>query len=224
MQKKIKSGAPPAYSAGYELDVSRGVRLKFVALQMPQMKIFLRKFTNIFNTEQMRHKFRRWVVEYRHLQREYLARLKVLTDAVTPIQSIVRGFNGRNKFRRCLEQHLQSKSEEARRRWSVLQLQCYARLWMLKGRVAKRLRARLENRHGRAAGLIQKIFRGFLSRGLTVELEKQKVLRHLRKWSHGISNHLVNMKGMFLPMWVSPCSYILGVLFSCGHTATSNQS
>lgn len=198
MQRKIKTAASAPYSAGYELDVSRSVRLKFVALQMPQIKIFLRKFTNKFNTEQMRHKFRRWIEVYRHLQKEYLARLKVQTDAVIPIQSIVRGFNGRNKFRRCWRQHLHRKAEEARRHWSILQLQCFARLWMLKGRVAKRLRARLENRHGRAAGLIQKTVRGFLSRGHTVELEKQKVLRHLRKWSHGISNHLVNMKGGYI--------------------------
>lgn len=195
MQKRVKTPAPVSYSAGYELNVSRGVRLKYVALQMPQMKIFLQKFSNKFNHVQMNHKFRQWVKVYRYLQEQYRARMKVLTEAITPIQSIVRGFNGRNKFRRHKDRCQTVKAEEIRKRWSVYQIQCFARWWMVRQKVARRLRLRLENRHGKAAVLIQKSFRGFLSRGRTVELEKQKLLRHLRKWSHGISNHLVNMKG-----------------------------
>ncbi len=194
MQKKAKTPAA-AYSAGYELNVSRGVRLKYVALQMPQMKAFLLKFSRKFNHVQTQHKFRQWVHVYRYLQEKFAARMKALTIAITPIQAIVRGFNGRNKFRRHKDCYLRDKAEEVRKRWSIYQIQCFARLWIVRNKVARRLRMRLNNRHDKAAILIQKSFRGFLSRALTVEIEKQKLLRHLRQWSHGISNHLVNMKG-----------------------------
>lgn len=195
IRAKTPKTATTTFSAGNELNVSRSVRLKYVALQMPQMKAFLHKFSKKFSYAKMHHKFRQWVKVYRYLQEQYLARMAVLTNAITPVQAIVRGFNGRNKFRRHKDSYQRAKAEEIRKRWSVYQIQCFARWWLVRQKVARRLRLRLANCHGKAAVLIQKRFRGFLSRALTVELEKQKLLRHLRQWSHGISNHLVNMKG-----------------------------
>lgn len=183
------------YSAGFELNLPRSIRLKVVALQMPQVQKFLRKFSNKINSQQLYYKFQRWLSVYSawRVQKEQLM-LQRYTAAV-PIQRIVRGFNGRHRFKRCLLQKQQQVVVEERRRWSMYQLQCFARLCILRHRASKALAIKRINKHGRAATAIQRTFRGFYSRGMTVELEKKKLIKQLRKWSHGISNHLVNMKG-----------------------------
>lgn len=186
------------YSAGFELNLPRSIRLKVVALQMPQMQKFLKKFSTKINTQQMYYKFNRWLSVYKDWKRQQLHTVQARHEAAVPIQRIVRGFNGRNKFKRCWQQKLQSIVVEEKRKWSMYQLQCFARLCVLKHRAAKSLVIKRANKRGKAATLIQKTFRGFFSRGMTVEVEKRKLIKQLRKWSHGVSNHLINMKGTYI--------------------------
>jgi hypothetical protein len=191
LTKAMSKGAK--YSAGYELNVSRGVRLKFVALQMPVMVRFLRKFTAKFAQIQLAHKFRRWKDNYNIWKIQHLEELQKQTVAAIPIQAIIRGYNGRKRVSRMNSAAIEAVEEK--RRWSMYQIQCFVKLWQTKFRAMRKAGVRMLLRQNMAATMIQKIFRGFLSKAHTVEVERLKLLRQLRKWSHGISNNLVNMKG-----------------------------
>jgi hypothetical protein len=113
--------------------------------------------------------------------------------AVIPIQAAVRGFNGRRRFNRIQSSRIEAF--EKKKQWSMYQIQLFVKLWLRRFRAQRHIGARREMLRNLSAILIQKVFRGFLSKAHTVELEKLKLIRQLRKWSHGISNHLVNMKG-----------------------------
>lgn len=197
MSNIVKKPQTPSmkYSAGFELNLPRSIRLKVVALQMPQMQKFLKKFSSKINTLQIRYKFHRWLSVYKEWKDQCLKLKAVHDKAATPIQRIIRGFNGRKRFARLWKLRQESMIVEEKRRWSMYQIQCFARLCVLKRRAAQRLIEKKADKRGKAATLIQKMFRGFFSRGTTVDLEKRKLIKQLRKWSHGISNHLVNMKG-----------------------------
>lgn len=207
------------YTAGYELNVSRGVRLKFVALQMPLMLRFLRKFSTKFNKIQLTLKFGRWKNSYFVWKQKYLAVLHRHTKAAIPIQSIIRGFNSR---RRVIKLRSEVTEEvEQKKRWSMYQMQCFARMWVLKHRALKRSSARSMLKQNMAAIMVQKTFRGWLSRVRVIELEKLKLLRQLRKWSHGVSHHLVNMKGTVqycsVLQWSAQSFSLFLILGCCSH-------
>lgn len=181
------------YSAGYELKVSRGVRLKFVALQMPVMINFLRKFATKFALIQLEYKFYRWKDKYMAWKAGHLEEMQRKTAAAIPVQAVIRGFNSRNRVKRV--RSAQVVTVEEKRKWSMYQIQCFVKLWSKKFRARQRAATRQHLRQNMAATIIQKMFRGFLAKGYTVEVERKKLLHQLRKWSRGISNTLVNMKG-----------------------------
>jgi hypothetical protein len=200
MNKKGQSSsgaahAPMNYSIAFKGNLSRGMKLKVIALQMPQVQVFLKKFSSKVNISLLRLKFDRWLQFNKAARDQFFKILKRKNEAATSIQRIMRGILGIRLFVRLKRAREIEVAIEAKKRVSMYVIQCFVMVLVRKRRALKLARLYQTERRKYYAKMIQKAIRGFLSRGHTIALEKLKLIRQLRKWSHGVSSHLLNMKG-----------------------------
>lgn len=172
---------------------SRTQRLLIVALQIPVVDNLLREIGRQKVLRAQERRFNVWK-EFTAKKREIDNRLKALRNtSARTIQCLIRCFLSRRRVaRRRVERHL---AQEKRQNDAAIRIQSFFRYILACRRVERMRRIYPEHLRNKAAALIQRIFRGFLGRGIVLNIERRKLLRFLRNWSRGKTAHLFQISG-----------------------------
>lgn len=172
---------------------SRKQRLLIVALQIPVVDNLLREIARQKVLRAQERRFNVWK-EFTVKKREIDNRLKSLRNAsAKTIQCLVRCFLSRRRVahRRVGRRMAREKQQNE----AATRIQSFFRYILACKRVERMRRIYPEHLRNKAAMLIQRVFRGFLGRGIVLNIERRKLLRFLRNWSRGKTAHLFQISG-----------------------------
>lgn len=88
-------------------------------------------------------------------------------------------------------------SVDIKNHYAAIRIQCLFRMVAAKRKVDKIKRNNPKYVTSKAAVLIQRVFRGFLGRAIVKNIERRKLLKFLRNWSHGKTGNLFHISGKF---------------------------
>lgn len=172
---------------------SRKQRLLIVALQIPVVDNLLREIARQKVLRAQERRFNLWK-EFTVKKRDIDNRLKSLRNAsATKIQCLVRCFLSRRRV--ALRRVERRVAREKRQNEAAIRIQSFFRCILACKRVERMRRIYPEHLRNQAAMLIQRVFRGFLGRGIVLNIERRKLLRFLRNWSRGKTAHLFQISG-----------------------------
>ncbi|KAJ1443737.1 hypothetical protein B484DRAFT_287679 [Ochromonadaceae sp. CCMP2298] len=181
------------YSAAYDEGLSLRIRHSVIALQLPPVQRFLRLYTAKITRRLTRFKFDQWLFAVCNLRAIDEMLLHQHTNAAVVVQRRARGLAGRARAAVIREGRGGKVEHKMYRAARIIQVMLRLRRM---ARIRKMVASGILIERLSASIVIQKTFRGYLSRGLTIALEKLKLIKQLRKWSHGVSNRLLNLNAL----------------------------
>jgi hypothetical protein len=164
-----------------------------VALQLPMVEALLHEV----GASHCRHALQRaWCSWTTHT-----VRLRALADshcsrraaAVVQLQRLARGRLARQLVQRLRQ--ARRDEQQARHNAVLISFQDLVRHLQQRRRREQVLSIFASANRASAAMIIQRYYRGYMGRGEIVLLERKKLLKYLRKWSHGLTNKLYHLTG-----------------------------
>lgn len=175
-------------------DMPRRKRLLVMALQIPQVDNLLRDIAYSRYLLACQRKFTLWKIFTIEKRREEEVLHMIKQMMATTIQKIIRGKLSKNRVQR-----IRKKREEFQNQRYQYHLQLFQRIirqycWKIQwnSQIVKEYESISLDY---AARTIQRCFRGYLGRGQVILIERKKLLKYLRQWSHGLTNHLYHLTG-----------------------------
>ncbi len=165
-----------------------------MALQIPQVDNLLTSISVCKIYFACKRRFDIWKSKTEQKKKEdevyFLIRLMM---AIT-IQKVVRGMLGRRRVIRIKQRIAQEKNARFSKFAHLFHALARKYLWKKQFEIVMNQQKSIRLEY--AARTIQKYFRGYLGRGQIILIERKKLLKYLRQWSHGLTNHLYHLTGL----------------------------
>jgi hypothetical protein len=175
------------------LSMDRTSRLVTMALSMPQIQNLFRKLTKRKQVLCLHDKFEIWKYQTTAWTEEKRVKRHIQSLKAVIIQCCARKYLARKKVN--LKRIERIIKVEKIRNVSCTKIQCMIRKYFARRKVALIREHRWKTNVSYCAVQIQKVFRGYLGRGIIILMHRQKLIRLLRNWANGITMNLLHISG-----------------------------
>lgn len=174
-------------------EMPRAQRLLVMALQIPQVDNLFKNIAYGRRLSACSRSFNQWKAYSDQKRREEEVLLMIKHMMTVTIQKVVRGKLSRNRVSKIRETMRQEQSIKYNKNLHLFQRIVRRYQWHLQLAILKTEQKSISLDY--SARTIQRYFRGYLGRGEVILLERKKLLKYLRQWSHGLTNHLYHLTG-----------------------------
>jgi hypothetical protein len=176
------------------LSMDRTSRLLTMALSMPQVQNLFRKITKRKQVLCLHDKFDIWKYQTIAWTEEKRIKKHIQSLKAVIIQCCARKYLARKKTN--LKRTERMIKVEKVRIVSCIKMQCMIRKYFARRKVALVREHKRKTNVNYCALRIQKVFRGYLGRGIIILMHRQKLIRLLRNWANGITMNLLHISGI----------------------------